>query len=207
MQSVVDQFKDEDLGRLFSNTFPNTLDTTVGFHSSSDTFVITGDINAMWLRDSCNQVLPFLPFIKSDDSLDLLLSNLVIRMSRSVLIDSYANAFNFDGSETSEVSGVDGILRIAATAALAAFLKLSRSVYSSGSSRLFQGPEGASSKSLWLRAVEAAVDTIEEQQQSTDEDEADARVKYSFQRTTEAATDTLMQGGAGTPCARTGMSK
>jgi len=88
--------------QLFTNTFPNTLDTTVGYHDASDSFIITGDIDAMWLRDSCNQVLPYLPFIKSDDSLDMLLSNLVMRMSRSVLIDSYANAFNFDGSEISE---------------------------------------------------------------------------------------------------------
>ena len=46
-----------------------------------------------------------------------------------------------------------------------------------------------------------------DQQQSTDEDEGERRVNYEFQRTTEAATDTLMQGGKGAPCARTGMSK
>jgi meiotically up-regulated gene 157 (Mug157) protein len=90
---------------------------------------------------------------------------------------------------------------------LAAFLKLSRLVHSSGSTHLFQGPSGPSSKSLWLRAVSAAVDTMVDQQQSTDEDEGERRVNYEFQRTTEAATDTLMQGGKGAPCARTGMSK
>jgi len=54
------QIKDEQLGWLFANCFPNTLDTTIRFardvEGRPDTFVITGDIDAMWLRDSTAQV-------------------------------------------------------------------------------------------------------------------------------------------------------
>ena len=52
---------DAEVARLFENCFPNTLDTTVTFgthESRPDTYVITGDINAMWLRDSTAQVAP-----------------------------------------------------------------------------------------------------------------------------------------------------
>ena len=60
--------KDEKLAQLFENCLPNTLDTTINFkmeNGKPDTFVITGDINAMWLRDSTAQVTPYLPFVNN----------------------------------------------------------------------------------------------------------------------------------------------
>lgn len=54
--------KNRKLSWMFANCFPNTLDTTVHFRKGSDgkpdTFVYTGDIHAMWLRDSGAQVWP-----------------------------------------------------------------------------------------------------------------------------------------------------
>ena len=47
---------------MFENCFPNTLDSTVEIDEDG-TFIITGDIEAMWLRDSTNQVMPYLQFI------------------------------------------------------------------------------------------------------------------------------------------------
>ena len=55
---------DPELAAMFANCFPNTLDTTVEpgkFEGKPDTAVITGDIPAMWLRDSSAQVWPYLP--------------------------------------------------------------------------------------------------------------------------------------------------
>jgi hypothetical protein len=97
IDSLSKQFLDSDMATLFANTFPNTLDTTVADPDSG--FIITGDIDAMWLRDSCNQVQPYLPFLAEDPALDTLLVNLVDRMARSVLIDPFANAFNPDDSK------------------------------------------------------------------------------------------------------------
>ncbi len=63
---------DPELGWLFENCFPNTLDTTVHvgtLDGKPDTFVITGDIEAMWLRDSSAQVWPYVPLATSDAAL------------------------------------------------------------------------------------------------------------------------------------------
>jgi uncharacterized protein len=101
-------FADPNLGMLLSNCLPNTLDTTVYYYTSDemlnttdaklDTFVITGDIDALWLRDSMNQVLPYIPYAPADANLQLMLEGLIARQANSVNIDPFANAFNFNAS-------------------------------------------------------------------------------------------------------------
>ena len=54
----------------------NTLQTTV-IYNNTDAFVITGDINAMWLRDSMNQLFPFVQFVKNDEKIDWLVRKVI----------------------------------------------------------------------------------------------------------------------------------
>ena len=74
IEKMKSKIADKELGWLFENCFPNTLDTTVTFKvidNKPDTFVITGDIHAMWLRDSTAQVWPYLQLVNKDEKLQI----------------------------------------------------------------------------------------------------------------------------------------
>ncbi len=94
-----------ELAWLFENCFPNTLDTTVFYAEQNgvpDTYVITGDIDAMWLRDSSAQVFPYLQFLNKDENLKKLIAGVVHKQTHFILKDPYANAFYNDDDKVSE---------------------------------------------------------------------------------------------------------
>lgn len=78
----------------FNAGFANTLLTTVRRYNDGTTFLLTGDIPAMWLRDSTAQFRPYLVIAKDDDDIRSLITGLVKRQFKYINMDPYANAFN-----------------------------------------------------------------------------------------------------------------
>lgn len=102
IQDVTALIADPELVWLFQNCYPNTLDTTVTYtepDGKPDAFIITGDIDAMWLRDSTAQIWPYLPLLQRDDALRRLFHGAIARQVRCIQLDSYANAFYADPGE------------------------------------------------------------------------------------------------------------
>ncbi len=92
---VQETFREEPgIAELFENCFTNTLDTTVKRMEDGTTHVITGDIPAMWLRDSVAQVRPYLIAAGEDEEIADLLVGLSKRQFFFINHDPYANAFN-----------------------------------------------------------------------------------------------------------------
>ena len=206
---VASAMNDSELACLFSNTLPNTLDTTVVAVTEPpeppDSFVITGDIPAMWLRDATNQVLPYLRFVKQDPRLARMLSGLIARQTAQVLADPYANAHTQHAYESSPhaldatSSPGFGPSRLAGMRpgiferkyeldSLMAFLKLSRSYYSATRDKR---PFGAQWRSA-VASVRAVVRGL--QASSAEEARLPAGPAYTFVRASTSPTDTLLHG-------------
>ena len=83
-----------ELAELFASCYLNTLETTVELLDDGTTFVLTGDIPAMWLRDSTAQVMPYVPLAACDADVRRLVRGLIQRQAQYIHIDPYANAFN-----------------------------------------------------------------------------------------------------------------
>lgn len=220
-------FNNEDIAALFYNCFPNTLDTTVRYFTpaadlaETDSFIITGDIEALWLRDSANQVMPYMPYLRQDDKLRSLVAGLINRQARSILIDPFANAFNYNASGAGHQDDqreppmgpavFEGKYEIDS---LCAFLKLSYWYwfYSSvGKSHPNAQPLGTGDDShdlfsnpQWLSAVNTSLDAIAIMQTETG---YSSELPYTFARTTSEALDTLIMGGRGPPGKPCGLSR
>lgn len=199
--SVSKKLRDPELAWLFGNCFPNTLDTTVDFENRNgmpDTYVITGDIDAMWLRDSSAQVWPYLPFMKQDSNLQQLIKGVIKRQTRCILLDPYANAFYKDPSRISEwkddlTEMKPGIHeRKWEIDSLCYPIRLAYGYWkSTGDASIFD--------SEWKEAMRLAVATLKEQQR------LEGNGPYHFQRRTSWATDGVPLGGYGYPTKKVGM--
>jgi len=83
-----------ELAAMFAACYANTLETTVELCCDGTTFVVTGDIPAMWLRDSSAQVRPYVSLAGRDPDVRRLIRGLMRRQAADILCDPYANAFN-----------------------------------------------------------------------------------------------------------------
>ncbi len=191
---------DPELAWMFENCYPNTLDTTVRFSvvdGKPDGFVITGDIPAMWLRDSTAQVWPYLPLARQDEKLRSLLAGVVNRQTRCVLIDPYANAFNdgpTGGGWESDLTDMKPELheRKYEIDSLCYPVRLAYGYWKTTG-------DGSVLDDDWQAAARSIVKTFREQQRLHD------RGPYKFQRVTAVSYDTVPLGGYGNPTKKVGL--
>lgn len=193
--------KNTEIAWLFENCFPNTLDTTVTHkvkNSKPDTYVITGDIDAMWLRDSTAQVWPYLEFMKADKALQDLIAGVINRQTYYVLKDPYANAFYLGEQQQGEwktdlTEMKPGIHeRKWEIDSLCYPIRLAYHYWKkTGDTKPFD--------TEWRNSIAAVLKTFKEQQRKENAG------PYTFQRTTAWATDGVPLAGYGYPVKPVGL--
>ena len=200
IESVSRSIADDELRWLFGNCYPNTLDTTVETgtrNGKPDTFVITGDIHAMWLRDSTAQVWPYLPLAKEEKKLQQLIKGVIHRQSYCITIDPYANAFNKNREGSyweKDLTEMKKELheRKWEIDSLCYTVRLAYGYWkTTGDETIFDAE--------WRSAASAIVRTFREQQRKN------GNGPYKFQRETAVAADTVPMGGYGNPTKKIGL--
>jgi meiotically up-regulated gene 157 (Mug157) protein len=221
VEKVINQTKaaitDPDLARLFENSFPNTLDTAVKYHGTTSsgeelTFLITGDINAMWLRDSANQIQSYQSLLKpstSNDSIASLYRGVINLQARYISASAYCNAFNAppesgippasNGGSNGDTVFPDYDPNVVFECkyeldSLAAFLQASSEYYEATKDAAFFG------KFNWIKAIKSIMTVATDMQTSTYAANGSVNASpYTFQRTTTRASETLENNGLGNP--------
>jgi meiotically up-regulated gene 157 (Mug157) protein len=194
------KIKDPKLAWMFENCFPNTLDTTCQhkmINGKPDTFVITGDIHAMWLRDSSAQVFPYVSFAKKDKAIQTMLAGVINRQTNCILIDPYANGFN-EGPTGSEWESDNTTMkkelheRKWEIDSLCYPIRLAYNYWTTTK-------DTSVFDTSWEAAMEQVYKTFVEQQRK------ESQGPYKFTRVTDRQGDTLLNFGYGSPVKPVGL--
>ena len=196
-EEISSHIKDEKLKKLFYNCFINTIETTV-IYNENDTFIITGDIPAMWLRDSTSQIEHYLSFINKYPVLKEFFVGLINRQVKCILIDSYANAFN------EEANGQKWDNDITKDSPWVWERKYEIDSLCFPVRLIYKYWKESGDENFFSDEIKQALETILnlwkiEQNHFENSD-------YSFQRLNCSETDTLCNNGLGNPVAYTGMT-
>ena len=200
IKEIKSMLKNPYLAWMFENCFPNTLDTTVHFrelNGKPDTFVYTGDIHAMWLRDSGAQVWPYVQLANDDPKLKEMLEGVIRRQFLCINIDPYANAFNdgpVGGDWQSDMTDMKKELheRKWEIDSLCYPIRLAYHYWQvTGDASIFD--------EVWMEAIKNVLKTFKEQQRK------EGVGPYNFRRRTERALDTLNNNGNGAPVKPVGL--
>ncbi|KAJ1663356.1 hypothetical protein IW140_001906 [Coemansia sp. RSA 1813] len=222
VKNVTSIIRDPDWRQLFTNTFTNTLDTTVAWHDPSVaepyTFLITGDITAQWIRDSTNQITPYIPYTSLDPAIANLVLGLVNMQAEELLGYPYGNAFQppaRSGLAPNENSiGLDILVRPPYNNntvyeakfeidSFASFFQLSKMYWQATGDTKFLHTKS------WKPAVVEILAAIKKLQQPTYSATSHRlnRPLVEYTRLTWSSTETQFGGGMGNPVKYTGMVK
>lgn len=204
IQQMQARLKNPKLAWMFSNCFPNTLDTTVHFSKDAktgkpDTFVYTGDIHAMWLRDSGAQVWPYVQLANEDAKLKEMVAGVINRQFACINIDPFANAFNMEaipggGEWKTDMTDMKDELheRKWEIDSLCYPIRLAFEYWKvTGDASVFD--------TVWLEAIQNILKTFRDQQRK------ESKGSYRFMRRTERQFDTMSNDGWGAPVKPVGL--
>ncbi|KAF8076196.1 Six-hairpin glycosidase-like protein [Lyophyllum atratum] len=207
--------KDPDLARLFENTFPNTLDTTVKYFNKTENlaFIITGVslylifsnllLSAQWLRDTANQFAHYHTLLAVDPQLATLVKGVINNEARYVAEYPYCGAFQpppESGLRPTHNDWADGVKVNPSYEidSLCGFLKLSRSYYQATKDASFMNDN-------WRAAIKQVFRVINEQSQATFDADFNFISYYNWTGGNGALSPQVVNRGNGEPKAYTGL--
>ncbi|KAI6369282.1 hypothetical protein MCOR25_004463 [Pyricularia grisea] len=236
IKDVTSRMKDPDMARLFENAFPSTTDTTIKFHTDGKTnrrskahdedddffgfgsgsqgawegpqsFIITGDIIAEWLRDSTNQLAPYQPLAKKNQAVRTLILGAINTQAEYIIQSPYCNAFqpppianlpiSHNGQDDTVHPNYDPNFVFECKYeldSLAHFLALGNDFFENTGSTEFIN-------SRWLLAIKTVLSVLDQQSMPTFNSKTGhfRPNQYTFQRRTTLGTETLNLQGVGNP--------
>ncbi|KAL9125981.1 MAG: hypothetical protein Q9217_004896 [Psora testacea] len=225
IEDMTSKMEDKDLARIFENAFPNTLDTTVRWHvdgsskplmhthyqngawEGPQSFIVTGDINAEWLRDSTNQLAQYQTLAKKDKRISSLILGAINTQAEYVIESPYCNAFQpppLSGEPIPSNGQDDKVHPVYEPSrvfeckyeldSLAHFLALGNQFHNVTGSKAFL-------HSRYYTAIDTILEVLEQQSKPTFDPKTGKfqRNEYTFQRNTRIGTETLNLNGIGNP--------
>lgn len=200
MQYVDDVAENLDarLKKTFKNCYLSTLATTTNLLEDDTTFILTGDIPAMWLRDSSAQVKHYLPLANKDFQIVRVIEGLIKRQIKYIAIDPYANAFNIEADN----NGMKEDITLQNPWVWERKYEIDSLCYPIQLAYQYWKISGA--KHIFDEAFHEAMYTIIDLWKI--EQYHDKKSKYRFQRENCPSTDTLINEGKGSPVIYTGMT-
>ena len=217
IENLEPKFSDKILYKIFSNCYPNTLDKTISYNpEKEETFIITGDINAMWLRDSSLQIYPYLKHCIKDKNLSIMIKGLFKKQISFIIFDPYANAFNKTPLKSPWVNDItykrDNMgnfenamnpnlweRKFELDSIIFPLYIMSKYVLLTKDFTVFHLPN-------FFNMLNIIIDLIKKERRGTDEENENGGPEYSFQRKNEEPFDSL-HFGRGNPCKTCGLIK
>lgn len=186
-----------DWAKVFNVTYANTLETTVKKIAADDNFILTGDIPAMWQRDSTCQVRPYLVMAQKIPEVSDFIRGVIKRQFFNMNHDPYANAFNSEANNAGHHKDHTTMTpwiweRKFEIDSLCFPVQLAYLLYKN-TGRIDQFDDS------FVSGIKKLLDVFEVEQYHT------TKSKYRFERDEDRPEDTLVNNGFGSPVSETGM--